>query len=539
MTEVNNEEIKFDIKNRKFYLKKSDFQDKKELFLFDYFTDNPSNKFFKTEAKQVSINLLDQEEGTKGTITQKDINIFLDDKKIKKKGITQQDIVSFIDKLYKFNPTPDEKVLNQVVEYKDETGKTIMTPELKEVFGFEYQEVSNKITDNNGNVKKGMEIFDLNNDGEIDAVEKEYQSKNNINVFSNIHDLNTYLNNLNNNSVNSENSDYIITNEEKQKAYDRTKAELLAKNLEKLENVVLKDENGNNIVTPEIKTLFENNEQIEFKDIIDNNGNVKKGFEIFDLNGNGNIDNQEKGYFSASGHYNNTKKSVESVNLSEFLSSLTELDNVGYDKSVDNNTKNKTITTQDKKDLYKILESGIYMLENMKDFPTELQQDYAKALKEQCLYDNKRKYSVGTHVGNIITIDTAAISKPEIASILTHELTHALLDDKMPALQQEVVTFFMEYKLYSEAKKNDPDYFKKVNRSTSSGIKTIVIDKDYMNFIDNMKKEHPEMKEKDIAVEAFLKYKFESYNGRYQEKVSEDYMRNLDYSVADKFFKNN
>ena len=77
MTEVNNEEIKFDIKNRKFYLKKSDFQDKKELFLFDYFTDNPSNKSFKTEAKQVSINLLDQEEGTKGTITQKDINIFL------------------------------------------------------------------------------------------------------------------------------------------------------------------------------------------------------------------------------------------------------------------------------------------------------------------------------------------------------------------------------------------------------------------------------------------------------------------------------
>ena len=35
MTEVNNEEIKFDIKNRKFYLKKSDFQDKKELFLLN------------------------------------------------------------------------------------------------------------------------------------------------------------------------------------------------------------------------------------------------------------------------------------------------------------------------------------------------------------------------------------------------------------------------------------------------------------------------------------------------------------------------
>ena len=52
-----------------------------------------------------------------------------------------------------------------------------------------------------------------------------------------------------------------------------------------------------------------------------------------------------------------------------------------------------------------------------------------------------------------------------------------------------------------------------------------------------MKKEHPEMSEKDIAVEAFLKYKFKDYNGYYQEKVSEDYMRNLDYSAAEKFFK--
>ena len=68
-------------------------------------------------------------------------------------------------------------------------------------------------------------------------------------------------------------------------------------------------------------------------------------------------------------------------------------------------------------------------------------------------------------------------------------------------------------------------------------MKTVVIDKNYMNFVDNIKKEHPEMSEKDIAVEAFLKYKFKYYNGHYQEKVSEDYMRNLDYSAADKFFK--
>ena len=68
-------------------------------------------------------------------------------------------------------------------------------------------------------------------------------------------------------------------------------------------------------------------------------------------------------------------------------------------------------------------------------------------------------------------------------------------------------------------------------------MKTVVIDKDYMNFVANMKKELPEMSEKDLAVAVFLKYKFKDYNGYYQEKVSEDYMRNLDYSAAEKFFK--
>ena len=157
-------------------------------------------------------------------------------------------------------------------------------------------------------------------------------------------------------------------------------------------------------------------------------------------------------------------------------------------------------------------------------------------MKDQCLYDTKRKYAVGTHTGNIITVDDT-ISKPEIASVMAHELTHALLDNKMPPLQQEVVTFFMEYKLYSESKKNDADYFNQIDAPSPNGMKTVVIDKDYMNFVDNMKKEHPEMSEKDIAVEAFLKYKFEYYNGHYPEKVPEYYMKNLDYSAAEKFFK--
>ena len=536
MSEVNKEEINFDIKNRNFSLKKSDFKEnKKEQFLFDYLTKNNYNKLSKSDSKYVAINMLDKEEGTKGTITQQDINIFLEDEKVKKKDITQKDLINFINKMYKLNPTADEKILNQVSQYKDETGKPIMTPELKEIFGFEHSDISKKIADPNGNVQKGMEIFDLNNDGKIDYVEKDYQTKNGIGNYSKITNLYKYLEQLDKNSTSSGEADSIITKEDKQKAYDKAKNELDVANHEKMENSSLKDENGNNIVTKEIKAQFNTNNKIAFKDIIDNNGNIKKGFEIFDLNGDGKIDNKEKGYFSAAGHF--TDKSQETINVSEFLNALIELDKVGYVESAGNNIENKTITTQDKKALYKILESGVYMLENMKNFSPELQQEYADVLKEQCLYNDNRQNTVGRHIDNMIALDTESISKPEIASVMTHELTHALLDNKMPALQQEVVTFFMEYKLYSEAQKNDPNYFEQVDAPSSTGIKTIGIDKDYMNFIDTMKNEHPEMSEKDIAVEAFLKYKLKYYNGKYQKPVSADYIRNLDYSAAEKFFE--
>ena len=56
----------------------------------------------------------------------------------------------------------------------------------------------------------------------------------------------------------------------------------------------------------------------------------------------------------------------------------------------------------------------------------------------------------------------------------------------MPKLQQEVVTFFMEYKLYEEVKKNSSDYFQQIDYPLHTGSKTNVINQDYMNFIDNM-----------------------------------------------------
>ena len=75
--------------------------------------------------------------------------------------------------------------------------------------------------------------------------------------------------------------------------------------------------------------------------ITDKNGNVKKGFEVFDLNGDGKIDNQEKGYFSSAGHSSQTHN--ENVDLSEFLKAIKELDKVGYVEAAENNIKNNIV----------------------------------------------------------------------------------------------------------------------------------------------------------------------------------------------------
>ena len=180
------------------------------------------------------------------------------------------------------------------------------------------------------------------------------------------------------------------------------------------------------------------------------------------------------------------------------------------------------------------------MLENLGSFPEGLQDKFAKALKEKHFYETKQKDAIGVNTEDALKIDAEKISKPEIASIMVHELAHTILSDKnhnMDTLQQEVITFYTEYRFYEQAKKNDPDFIKTISAVPKSGIKEIIVDMDYMNFVENLKKNNPKMSEKDLAVEAFLKFKFESYNGRYKAKVTPDEIRNADYSVAEDFFK--
>jgi len=273
MSEIDNSrDIKFNIKNRDFSLKKSDFKDdSKELFLFNYLTDNATNKRFKSDNKSVSIHMLDQEEGTQGTITSKDIQIFLQDKKIQKKGITESDMVNFINKMMKLNPTQEEKYQNDMdAKFKDSNGKSVMTPELKERFGFKNSiHKDTDFTDKDNNVKKGLEIFDLNNDGKLDNIEKKAMNKNYVTGYSSIKDLNKYLNEL----IGDNKS---ITNEAKQNLYNKVKGDIYKENFDILNNFDIKDENGNKVVTDAIKELFSNdNDSVSFDALVDKNQNIK------------------------------------------------------------------------------------------------------------------------------------------------------------------------------------------------------------------------------------------------------------------------
>lgn len=535
MSEVNNNEIKFDINNRQFLIRKSDFKEsKKEIFLFDYLTNNATNKILKSENKRVSLEKLDKENGTEGVITKQDIQIFLQDKKVQKNNITPEDVVNFLGKMIKANPTKEEEAISNLVEkYKDENGQTVMTPELKELFGLEYKSIKHSdFYDKDKNVKKGMEVFDLNGDGKIDKVEEKFLNKNV--GYARLSDLENNLKELDK----ADTSDGKITKQDKMAMYNKIAQEETKLAHEKLENMDITDETGNKVISEEIKELFANgSDSVSFDEIVEDakTGKLKSGMEIFDLNGDGKLDELERAYFTNNGHYSKTSK--EKLELTSFLDAVTNLDKVGYVQSQGRSASNNEIFAKDKVGLYKMLSAGQYMLDNIKTFPQELQDKYIEVLSNKTLAEHDtKKSSVGINRADCIEVDTNTLSEPEIASVMVHEFAHTILSEKMSPLLQEVVTFYSEYRLYSEAVKNDPDYKQKVN-GIGFSAKTSAVDTNYMEFVDKLRKEKPDMSEKDLAIEAFLKFQFESYNGRYQAKVSEDDIRNANYDAAKEFFE--
>ena len=90
---------------------------------------------------------------------------------------------------------------------------------------------------------------------------------------------------------------------------------------------------------------------------------------------------------------------------------------------------------------------------------------------------------------------------------------------------QEVETFYMEYKLYSEAKKN-PDYMKD-KMSYRFEIESNAIDMEYMNYADKLKSENPNIPEKELAVKAFVKTHYDYYKNHYMDVKSPEELEKL------------
>ena len=518
-------------RDRKISFNKNDYKStKQEKFLFDYLS-----KKCQYGSWLDFINK-DKESGDLLDITLSDIELFCQDKKLQAKGITPDDVIKFLTKYKDLNPTKLEQEYNNLYNsFKDENGESIVKQEFAEVFGFE-QNYKNPISiiDTDNNIKQGFEIFDLNDDGKIDKIEKRFLNNKNITIYPNINDLKEYLTTLDKEgSEDNISIDGIITKEDKQKIYNNLVETYNNEQHDLLNNSAIQNDNKQLIVTETIKNLYKDKMEISFEEIIDNNGKLKPGMEIFDLSGDGNLDEKEKIYWSNGGHIGKNDKA--SIKIESFLSAINELDYSAYDSRYGSNQKDLVITTQDKKRMYKLIESAYFMLDNIKGLPNDLQQEYIDALGKVSIGDWKKKSSIGVSVQNRISINTDESKPPEAASIMIHELTHNIIGEDLPLLLQEIVTFYMEYRLYNSAK-NTPGYDQIIN-PRETGTRAVIVNQRYMDFCDNYKKEHPNATEIEIATEAFLRFNFEGYNGRYQKKVTPDYIRNFDLSPVKRFFE--
>ena len=167
------------------------------------------------------------------------------------------------------------------------------------------------------------------------------------------------------------------------------------------------------------------------------------------------------------------------------------------------------------------------MLENMKDFPPKTQQKFINALNNIHFVEHHTKYSTGAHSDGKISVAAKNMNNDEIASVLIHELTHYILTEttEMNPLMQEVETFYMEYKLYQQLSKKS-DFIKK--NKVSNNI--IFSNMNYIRTVDELKEKYPNLDEKEIAVTAFLKNLYQSYNGRIgYDKMTESELKNAKY----------
>ena len=321
-------------------------------------------------------------------------------------------------------------------------------------------------------------------------------------------------------NMNSASGNGDIEDEQKLKI-ERTR---IRYNLEKLNNILLKNPASNleNYITPEIKTLFsEDKPEVSYDEICNSDGTLKKGFELFDLNSDGKIDDLEKSYFSSGGSMLNIHAATLHINnLADVIHRLDMFDN-----------KNDTFTSiNNRKTLYRFMSLANDLIEELKDFPAGMQEQYTIALasiNEVSL--NDMIHAGGAYSGTSLSMNNFA-NENYFKDVLFHELTHCVLDSNkevmVEAITQEVQTHFLESRYYA---------YKNSNGSR------VNFGRDYPKFLSQqyafMERENPDITKLDIAKAVFMVNRFDEYSSNYAQKDKDKYIYNAKYYDIGGYFR--
>lgn len=415
--------------------------------------------------------------------------------------------------------------------FKDEKGNSIMSPELQKKFGAKIDlTYLDEIRDKDGNVKQGFEIFDLNGDGKIDNIEMRYLEKNNLDRASR-NGLTVFLDNMDKATSKDNIPDGIITKKDKAKIY-KQEAAIFSQDLHnELENNQVKNSAGNNVVSGEIKSLFANGKnQMSLDDAVDSSGKVKQGFEIFDLNQDGKIDDIEKQYFSGGGRI--LDGDSKTVSIENFVKIVKLLDKFSVDGDPAKRKEDKLITDANKKELYNTLSAVYDVVENIVALPEEVRQSYLDAINQMEYVESSdpnpsvvgENYSNTLSLKNKGTFDNIDLSIDDMAITTVHELTHYIINrhKKVTPLENEVEAYYMQSK-FTEGLKQQPD-FQKRNGKISYGYD------DFAKTVEEKRKQNPNLSDKQLAVDAFIDKYYQMYvDSGYKFQAPDELKNTNDY----------
>lgn len=510
---------KIDFTGIEINIKKSAFKNKKNIKIFN-FIDKLGNKNGVLDIDELfgSKTGFDFQDLEKTVITQKEIQNFILHNKLDTKSITEEDVKSFLIETKRICEEEKEKKFNSSVnlEIKDENGNDTITNNVRKGFSDNKEKIpllneSTVYNTETGEVKSGFEIFDLNDDGKIDDIERKiFQKPLNYDRIKNF-----YINI--DKSDSSENvEDGVVTKQGKQNYYNKLEQEYLKSQYDKLFSKTFTDADGKEIFTKQLKSLFIDRttglikKEVAVEELTDSNGKIKQGLEIFDLNNDGKLDNKELDYFTNNGRITTKPKNV--ISLTGFSAVIEELDFFKAEEKKGNFKDSKILNT-DKQSLYKIIDGTYAMFENLSFLPPETLEQYKEAISGTQFLDYKSKSAIGASSDMKIKVDTQGLSRYELASIIVHETTHSVLKKyyNVDKLAQEIATFYMEYKLYQNSSQK-PDF-------TFGQGKAVVIDSFYADSFKRLKEENPQMSEYNIAKKLFFDFHYESYADRYYDST--------------------